>query len=139
MPADPEVLYQYVESNFTDHQVSLVYESSCCGFSASRFFSNLGWDVLVVNPADIPRMNKQNYQKTDKIDCRNLAKQLQAGQLRSIYIPTEEQDHLKSLLRQRARITRQLRDAKSAIKSLLVSIRPPTSCVSQFHLLSFQR
>ena len=87
IPSNPDVLYNYVSANFPDHQINLAYESGCCGFSAARYFLNLGWEVLVVNPADVPRINKQNYQKTDKIDCRNLAKHLQAGLLKGIFIP----------------------------------------------------
>jgi transposase len=120
MPADADVLYNYVHSHFPNHQVSLTYEAGCCGFSVSRYFLNLGWNVLVVNPADIPRMDKQTYQKTDKIDSRNLARQLQMGQLKGIYIPSESQDELKCLLRQRALITKQLRIAKGTIKALLL-------------------
>jgi transposase len=120
IPSDCKVLYDYVEKHFKDHAVSLTYEAGCCGFSVSRYFLNLGWNVLVVNPADVPRMDKQNYQKTDKIDCRNLAKQLHAGQLNGIYIPDEAQDQLKSLLRQRAETSRQLRGIKSNIKGLLL-------------------
>ena len=120
IPSNCEVLYNYVEKNFGDHEVSLVYEAGCCGFGASRYFLNLGWNVLVVNPSDVPRMDKQNYQKSDIIDCRNLAKQLHAGQLKGIYIPDEPQDLLKSLLRQRAETSRQLRCIKSSIKSLLL-------------------
>lgn len=118
--AKPEALFNYVNSHFSDHEVHLVYESGCCGFWAARYFFNVGWQVTVVNPADIPRMNKQLYQKTDKLDCRNLSKQLQAGQLRGIFVPDEAQDELKSLLRQRAEITRNLRSIKSSIKGLLL-------------------
>jgi transposase len=120
IPSRCEVLCEYVDKHFKDHDVSLTYEAGCCGFGASRYFLNLGWNVLVVNPADVPRMDKQNYQKTDKIDCRNLAKQLSAGQLRGIYIPDEAQDLLKSLLRQRAETSKQLRAIKSNIKALLL-------------------
>ncbi|CAN5214477.1 IS110 family transposase [soil metagenome] len=120
IPSDCDVLYDYVEKHFQGHEVSLTYEVGCCGFSASRRFMNLGWNVLVVNPADVPRLDKQNYQKTDKIDCRNLAKQLHAGQLKGIYIPDEAQDLLKSLLRQRAETSKQLRAIKSNIKGLLL-------------------
>jgi transposase len=115
-----EVLYDYVQKNYSDHEIHLTYEIGCCGFSASRYFLNLGWKVVVVNPADIPRMDKQNYQKTDIHDCKNLAKQLHANQLQAIYIPDEQQDYLKSLLRQRADITRSLRSSKNQIKSMLL-------------------
>lgn len=120
IPPNCETLYDYVENHFQDHEVSLTYEAGCCGFSASRYFMNLGWNVLVVNPADVPRMDKQNHQKTDKIDCRNLAKQLHTGQLKGIYIPGESQDFLKSLVRQRADTSKHLRKIKLGIKSLLL-------------------
>ena len=59
----------------------------------------MGWQVAIVNPADVPRMDKQNNQMTDKIDSRNLCKQLQKNNLRAIHIPTEEQEQFRSLLR----------------------------------------
>ncbi|MGB4283866.1 MAG: IS110 family transposase [Bacteroidales bacterium] len=120
IPPNTAILERYVFENFPDHEVHLVYESGCCGFWVARYFLNLGWHVKVVNPADIPTMNKQTYQKTDSIDCRNLSKQLQADQLRGIYVPDEAQDFLKSLLRQRAVVSRQLRSTKNGIKSLLL-------------------
>lgn len=120
IPSNPSVLYEYVSRNFSGYEISLTYEAGCCGFSSARFFLQMGWQVTVVNPADIPTSNKQYYQKTDKLDCRNLSKQLALGQLKAIYIPTETNDELKSLLRHRAGVTRQLRVAKTHIKSLLL-------------------
>ncbi|TDG35978.1 IS110 family transposase [Pedobacter changchengzhani] len=120
MPAEPKILFDYVDSNFPTYQVNLVYEAGCCGFSAARYFLQLGWTVTVVNLADIPTSNKQYYQKTDQLDCRNLSKQLALGQLKGIHIPLAEEDELKSLLRHRAGVTRQLRAAKTHIKSLLL-------------------
>lgn len=120
IPPKASVLYDYVNKNFPQHEVSIVYEAGCCGFSASRYFLNLGWNVKVVNPSDIPTMDKQYYQKNDKIDCRNLSKQLEANQLRGIYIPDENEDQLKSLARQRVSLTRQLRSSKTSIKALLL-------------------
>lgn len=120
IPPDCEVLYNYVNVHFPDFPVSITYEAGCCGFQPARDFLNFGWEVKVVNPPDVPRMNKQTHQKTDQIDCRNLAKQLQADQLRGIYIPDQQQDLLKSLVRQRAEITRQFRSVKTSIKSLLL-------------------
>ncbi len=120
MPPEPIKLAEYVTENFAEHEIHISYESGCCGFSAARYFKELGWHTVIVNAADIPKMNKQNYQKTDRIDCRNLSKQLQAGQLRAIHIPTESQDHLRSLVRQRNNIVRQQRQGKLQIKGMLL-------------------
>jgi len=47
-------------------------------------------------------------------------KQLQKDQLHGIYIPSEAEDHLKSLLRQRNQLVKQLRKTKSHIKAMLL-------------------
>lgn len=120
MPPRPETLVDYVSSHFGGHEVSLTYEAGCCGFSAARYFLSMGWQVEVVNPSDVPRRDKQQYQKTDKIDCRNLCKQLQQDQLHGIYVPTETEEQLRSLLRQRNQVVKQVRTIKSHIKGLLL-------------------
>lgn len=120
MPPNPETLYRYVENHFADHEVCLTYEVGCCGFSAARYFLNLGWEVLVINPADIRKSDKDRYMKTDKCDARLLSNQLKHGALKGIYIPGEDQEQLLSLARHRSQLTRKLRQAKSHIKSMLL-------------------
>jgi transposase len=68
----------------------------------------------------VPRTDKQNYQKTDKLDSKNLSKSLSRDLLTGIYIPTEEQDFLRSLVRQRNSVVKQLRVVKNHIKSFLL-------------------
>jgi transposase len=120
MPAKSEDLYQYVLKNFPNYEVNLVYEAGCCGFSVARFFLNLGWKVLVVNPADIKTGDKQKYQKTDALDAKNLSNQLKIGALKGINIPTEIEDQFTSLARHRTQVTKKLRQTKSHIKSFLL-------------------
>jgi len=120
IPSEPEMLYRYVMSHFPDHLVNMVYEAGCCGFHAARFFLNLGWEVLVVNPADIKFSDKDRYLKTDAIDSKKLSDQLKKGDLKGIYIPTEEHEQLTSLARHRSQLTRRLRQSKVQIKSMLL-------------------
>ena len=120
MPSVCEDLYQYVETNFPNHEVHLVYEAGCCGFSVARYFLNLGWSVLVVNPADVKTGDKQRYQKTDTLDAKNLSNQLKAGSLKGIYIPTEVHEQFTTLARHRTQVTKKLRQTKSHIKSMLL-------------------
>ena len=84
MPADPAALINYVATNFPNHQVSSCYEAGCCGYWIARTLQKNGWEVKVVNPADVPRINKQDWQKNDKADSRNLCKHLSSGNLKSI-------------------------------------------------------
>jgi transposase len=120
MPPDASELAGYIERHFDRHEVFLTYEAGCCGFSAARYFLNLGWMVLVINPADIRKSDKDLYMKTDKCDARLLSNQLKMGALKGIYIPGEEQEQLTSLARHRSQLTRKLRQAKSHIKSMLL-------------------
>lgn len=120
MPSKSSELYEYVENHFPKHEVHLVYEAGCCGFSVARYFLNLSWHVLVVNPADVKTGDKQKYQKTDSLDARNLSNQLKAGALQGINIPTEAEDQFTSLARHRTQVTKKLRQTKSHIKSLLL-------------------
>lgn len=120
MPPDANELANYVDTHFRGYEVALTYEAGCCGFSAARFFLNLGWEVLVVNPADIKKSDKDRYMKTDKCDARLLSNQLKLGALKGIYIPSEAQEQLMSLARHRSQLTRKLRQAKSHIKSMLL-------------------
>lgn len=98
----------------------LVYEAGYCGFSVARYFLNLAWNVLVVNPADVKTGNKERYQKTDALDAKNLSNQLKSGTLKGINIPTEAEDQFTSLARHRTQVTKKLRATKLQIKSLLL-------------------
>lgn len=120
MPAEAQKLAAYVHHHFSNHQVAITYESGCCGFSAARYFKELGWGVTIVNAADIPRIQKQQFQKTDRIDSTMLCRHLQQDQLKAIYIPTEAQDQLRSLVRHRNTVVRQIRQVKLQIKSMLL-------------------
>lgn len=120
IPTDPDVLINYVEKHFKNHQVSCCYEAGCCGYWIARSLLKHGWEVKVVNPADVPRNNKQDWQKTDKIDSRNLCKHLSDDNLKGIFIPNEQQEQLRSLFRRRIHLARQLRTIKNHIKSQLL-------------------
>jgi transposase len=120
VPPAPESLVAYVQKNLPGHEVICCYEAGCCGYWIARSLEQHGWEVKVVNPGDVPRTAKQDWQKTDKIDSRYLSKQLQAGTVRGIGIPEEQQEQLRSLFRRRVHLARQLRTIKNHIKSQLL-------------------
>lgn len=120
IPANCADLEKYVNDNFPAHQINLVYQAGCCGFSVARYFLIIGWNVLVVNPADVSVSGKQKYQKTDALDAKNLSIQLKMDALKGINIPTEAEDQFTSLARHRTQITKKLRQTKAHIKSLLL-------------------
>jgi transposase len=120
MQADAEALVHYVHKYYPAYQVECCYESCCLGYHIYRSLSVAGWQVLVVNPGDIPRINKQSSTKTDKLDSRYLCQQLAAGQLKGIYVPDEKQEQFRSLFRRRNDLVKNLRRIKCHIKGMLL-------------------
>lgn len=53
-PPDPLVLKKHVKKHHNGYELSVAYETGCCGFAAAREFISFGWDTYVINPADIP-------------------------------------------------------------------------------------
>lgn len=119
-PADPQKLIDWVQKHYPTHEVTCAYEAGFSGYSAARLFQKQNWNVLVVNAADIPRPQKQVVVKTDKIDCRNICKQLANNALKSIYIPEEQRESFRSLFRERNSFVEGLRHVKLQIKSYLM-------------------
>jgi transposase len=120
MNPEPTALLAYVQKHHPGYDVECCYESCCLGYDIYRKLSKAGWKVLVVNPGDIPRINKQSSSKTDKIDSRYLCQQLAAGHLKGIYVPDERQEQFRSLFRRRADLVKNLRRIKNHIKAMLL-------------------
>ena len=119
-PSNPKVLIEWVAKHYPEHDVTCAYEAGFSGYSAARLFQTQNWNVLVLNAADIPRSHKQSVVKTDKIDCRNICKQLKNNALTSIVIPEEERESFRSLFRERTNFVEGLRHVKLQIKSYLM-------------------
>lgn len=120
MEAKAEALVHYIQKNYKGYSVECCYEACCCGYHIHRDLTKAGWTVLVVNPGDIPRANKQSVNKSDKIDSRYLCHHLASGHLRSIHVPEEKQEQFRSLFRRRADLVKSLRRIKCHIKSMLL-------------------
>jgi transposase len=118
--ADADLLITYVQKHFPKHQVECWYESCCCGYHLYHSLSAVGWKVLVVNPGDSPKSNKQSATKTDKVDSAHLAQELAAGRLNGTYVPTHKQEQFHSLFRRRNDLVKNLRRIKCHIKSMLL-------------------
>ena len=119
-PPNAQELFRYTRKYYPRHEVVIAYEVGCCGYTAARQFMEFGWDTYVVNPADIPRPAKLGVAKTDKIDARNIAAQLRAGNLKKLNIPTVDRECLRSLTRRRTSLVKDFRKVKLQIKSLLL-------------------
>ena len=82
----------YLKQHYPGAHYKAAYEAGKFGFWIQRQLTQLGIECLVVNPADIPKSQKDSLQKTDPRDARNLGLRLQSGVLRGIHIPDEQQE-----------------------------------------------
>ncbi len=116
---NPGLLSNYLKRNFPGGNYFSAYEASFCGFGIHRELEKLGIKNIVANPADIPTTDKEKKQKEDKRDSRKIAKTLRAGDLNSIYIPSKESEELRSLVRYRRTLVKDISRGKNRIKSHL--------------------
>ncbi len=96
-----------------------VYEAGPCGYSIYRYLINNDMDCVVVAPSKIPQQSG-NRLKNDKRDCLSLARLHRAGELTSVYVPTEEDEALRDLVRAREDATRALRTSKQQLSAFLL-------------------
>ena len=67
---NPQVLANYLHNNYPGANYKAAYEAGKFGFWIQRQLTQLGIECLVVNPADIPKSQKDTIQKTDPRDSR---------------------------------------------------------------------
>lgn len=120
MEPNAELLREKIGRDYAGYEVEVVYECGCFGYWAHRKFVSYGWNSLVVNPADIPRMHKDRFEKSDTIDARKLSKYLQKGLLNSVTVPDIKREQLRSLFRRRVQLVKNIRSIKVILKSQLM-------------------
>ncbi len=116
---NPHIMAGYLKQHYPGAHYRAMYEAGKFGFWIQRQLTALGIECLVVNPADIPKSQKDTLQKTDPRDARNLGMRLQSGVLKSIHIPDEQQEADRVFFRHRKRIWKDLTRCKNRIKGML--------------------
>lgn len=115
----PEKLKQYLVSNYPGGRYNSVYEAGFCGYWLYRKLVAAGMNNIIINPADIPTKQKEKSHKTDKVDCGELARELENGSLEVIYVPTEKEEALRTISRLRFQIVKDHTKVKNRIISFL--------------------
>jgi transposase len=119
MNPSPQELYQHLQKHYHGGTYHLAYEAGFCGFWIQRTFTELGVHCIVVHPADTPTTGKEKAHKSDPVDSRKLARELENGSLKSIYVPDTYFEQLRSLMRLRFRLVQQQTRIKNRIKGFL--------------------
>lgn len=84
-------------------QLRTCYEAGPTGFGLYRLLRSMGVACDVIAPALIPKAPGDRV-KTDRRDCRRLARLHRAGELVAIRVPTEAEEAVRDLCRARAAV-----------------------------------
>jgi transposase len=95
------------------------YEAGPCGYWLYRSLTRRGLTCMVVAPSLIPRKPGDRV-KTDRRDAVTLARLLRSGDLRSIYVPTVDDEAIRDLGRAREDAVRDLKRSKVRLKAFLL-------------------
>jgi len=118
-PPEVEVLVRYLKRNFPGADYKSTYEAGFSGFWIHDRLKEDGVECLVVNPADVPTMDKERMSKTDRVDSRKLARSLRNGEIEGIYVPSRPKVEDRNILRSRQGMVRKQTRCKNQIKSIL--------------------
>jgi transposase len=100
-------------------RVIAVYEAGPTGMRLARVARERGIDVRVCAPGLIPRKPTDRI-KTDARDAERLVRQLAAGGLSFVRVPTEEEEALRDLVRAREDVRQDLSRARHRLSKMLL-------------------
>jgi transposase len=118
-PPTVAALVKHLKENFPGASYHSAYEAGFSGFWAHRELVQHGVNNIVVHAADVPTKQKERAFKTDKRDCRKIARSLSNGELDAIHIPSVKTQEDRTLVRMRLTFRRDLTRQKNRVKALL--------------------
>lgn len=97
-----EVLIRRFVARFPQpDRLRVCYEAGPTGYELARLLASMGVSCQVIAPSLIPTAPGDRV-KTDRRDCRRLARLYRAGELTAIRIPTAQEEGVRDLCRARA-------------------------------------
>ena len=102
------------------------YESGPCGYELYRFLKERGFSCIVAAASLVPSKAGDRV-KTDKRDARKLARLYRSGDLTAVWVPDEQQEALRDLVRAREEAVKDLQRKRNQLGKFLLrqGIRPP--------------
>lgn len=118
-PPSTEALGKTLKQQYPGATYKALYEAGFCGFYPQREMAAEGVDCIIVNPSDIPTMDKEKHQKSDTVDCSKLARCLSVGSVNGIHIPSIQQQDDRSIVRNYLQFVKDQSRCKNRITSAL--------------------
>ena len=122
IPNDPFSVKKLVKRLEKDsQQLMFCYEAGPCGYGLYRQITNMGHTCVVAAPSLIPQ-RPGNRVKTDRKDAEGLAHWLRSGELTPVWVPDEEQEAFRDLLRARKTVKEDLQRHRQRISKFLLKL-----------------
>jgi transposase len=118
MPADYEVLRKYLQQKYPTCRASLMYEAGFGGFWLHDLLKTDGVDCIVT-PAHTVTEEKVNTVKTDRVDARRLAKNLENGDYKRCEVPDKKRREDRQISRTLNQMQREITSTKNRIRKFL--------------------
>lgn len=115
---DPGQLLSWISGQGFPEPVGCVYESGPTGFGLARALEAGGVACTVAATSKLSY--RVDRQKNDRADAKWLARQMLAGGVRAVRVPTPEEESLCHLSRLRGEVAADLRKAKQRVSSFLL-------------------
>jgi transposase len=100
-------------------RITFCYEAGPTGYGLHRWIKELGYECQVIAPSLIPSKPGDRV-KTNRRDALNLAKLLRAGELTADWVPGEEHEAMRDLVRGRDAAANDLRAKRQQVTSFLL-------------------
>ncbi|UOQ85210.1 IS110 family transposase [Gracilibacillus salinarum] len=100
-------------------ELQVCYEAGAVGYGLYRLLTHLDIPCEVIAPSLIPQKPGDKV-KTDKRDALNLATLYRAGELTPIFVPTEDDEALRDLVRGREDVKEDEKRAKHRVNHFLL-------------------
>jgi transposase len=119
IPSDEAAVLALVGRFAEPGRLRVCYEAGPTGYELARLLHRQGVACQVIAPSLIPRAAGDKV-KTDRRDCRRLARLHRAGELVAIRIPSAREEAVRDLCRARADLVDDRSRARRQLQSLLL-------------------
>lgn len=123
---NPEAVRKLMTKLGEPQKLLVCYEAGPTGYGLYRQLKEMGITCMVVAPSLTPTRSGDKV-KTDRRDAINLAQLLRAGELTEVWVPDEEDEALRDLVRIREDAKEDLLRARHRLSKFLLrhDLRPP--------------
>jgi transposase len=135
---DPDAgqLLRHLSKRYPGAEFVSAYEAGFCGTKIHQLLCVGGMKNLIIHPADLPKTDKQQKNKTDLHDSRAVARYLESGLLSSIYVMPVEQQERRALYRLREAKVKDVTRCNNRLRSFLYyfGVEVPTRFSDKKHI-----